>query len=574
MRRLLMSLSLLAVLALLAAGMFVSTTAAVTPPVIYRNMPNPVPGNVSSQAFEAQTVAEFGDRIDFEPSTPRVLNSVDVLMSSWGCESGSWVSNDCSTTAGATFSHPITLNIYDVGPSNSVGSLLGTVTQTFAIPYRPSKDDTNCTGGDAGKWFDGSTCFNGFATSISFDLTGLGLTAPNEVIMSVAYNTTHYGYAPIGESAACYSESGGCGYDSLNVGLSTVPANVDKGSNPAPNDAYLYATVGGSGTGYCANTNLNTFRLDSGCWGGLKPAFTVYANPVCSTVCYVDTATGNDSNGGTSLSDAKETIQGGIDAVDTGGTVLVNDGTYTESPDVTKSLTLQSINGRSVTTIQLQTSPTYLGSLIHRGSRRDRGWLHDLGRDGTDSTIAASDILVKNNLDNVVIKNNKLEVGLSDDDSSTGDDGFGIVTYYNTTPAQFTASLTVTGNIFEPLNSTGTRAFYINPGVNLFTFKNNTINGDFFGRAWTGAANGLVENNTVTGAGTSGGLGATGYPNASSFGQTTFSANTISRCRGRHLSQWCECGDRSLITSSPARQRVSTSSTRTASPASIQAPST
>jgi len=135
---------------------------------------------------------------------------------------------------------------------------------------------------------------------------------------------------------------------------------------------------------------------------------------------------------------------------------------------------------------------------------------------------------IDHNLDDVVIKNNKIQVGLSDDDSSTGDDGFGITTYYNETPAQFTQALTVTNNIFEPLTSTGTRAFYINPGVNLFTFTNNAINGDFFGRAWTGAANGLVENNTVTGTGSSGGLGATGYPTASSFGQTTFRANTIS----------------------------------------------
>ena len=67
-------------------------------------------------------------------------------MSSFGCESGTWNGSDCVTTPGATFSHPITLNIYNVGPSNSVGSLLGTRTQTFNIPFRPSADDTNCTG--------------------------------------------------------------------------------------------------------------------------------------------------------------------------------------------------------------------------------------------------------------------------------------------------------------------------------------------------------------------------------------------------------------------------------------------
>ena len=74
----------------------------------------------------------------------------------------------------------------------------------------------------------------------------------------------------------------------------------------------------------------------------------------CTTTCYVDAANGNDAFGGTSVAEAKKTIQAGINTVSPGGTVLVNDGTYAESPNVTKSLTLQSINGRNVTTIDLQ----------------------------------------------------------------------------------------------------------------------------------------------------------------------------------------------------------------------------
>jgi hypothetical protein len=40
-----------------------------------------------------------------------------------------------------------------------------------------------------------------------------------DVVFRIAYNTTHFGYAPIGESASCYGTSGGCGFDSLNVAL-------------------------------------------------------------------------------------------------------------------------------------------------------------------------------------------------------------------------------------------------------------------------------------------------------------------------------------------------------------------
>src|SRR6185503_2306480 len=105
---------------------------------IYDNIPNPLPGNLSSWGFEATGTSEFGDRVMFAPATPRNLSTVTVTMSSWGCQSGTWNGGNCVTTSGATFSHPITLNIYNVGPSNTVGSLIGSVTQNFNIPYRPS----------------------------------------------------------------------------------------------------------------------------------------------------------------------------------------------------------------------------------------------------------------------------------------------------------------------------------------------------------------------------------------------------------------------------------------------------
>lgn len=195
-------------------------------------------------------------------------------MSSWGCQSGSWFAATCVTTPGSGFTLPITLNIYSVGAANAVGSLLATKTQSFFIPYRPSSNPVHCTGG---RWWNGTTCFNGYATPITFGFTGVAV--PANVIVSVAYNTSHYGYAPKGQSTACYTSSGGCGYDSLNIGLiSTAPTT---GSDPTPNAAYQLSPYGSQ---YCDNGagGTGTFRLDDGCWAPYQPAFKITAGrPIC-----------------------------------------------------------------------------------------------------------------------------------------------------------------------------------------------------------------------------------------------------------------------------------------------------
>src|SRR5262249_9632332 len=54
------------------------------------------------------------------------------------------------------------------------------------------------------------------------------------------------------------------------------------------------------------------------------------ADTTCTTVCYVDAATGNDANSG-SASSPLQTIQQGIDTVSPGGTVNVRPGNYDET---------------------------------------------------------------------------------------------------------------------------------------------------------------------------------------------------------------------------------------------------
>jgi len=261
-------------IALLSLG---GTAAASNSSVVYNNIPSPQPGNVASEAFEAQSASEFGGQIQLA-GTERSNPTVTVLMSSWGCQSGHWYSRDCSTTPRATFSEPITLNVYNLGSGGAVGSLFTSVTQTFNIPYRPSADNTHCTVSSAGAWFSASdsTCYNGFATPVSFNLAGV--TLPDTVIVAVAFNTTHDGNASYGEGTACFTNSAGCGYDSLNVGLDNA---LTTGTDPQPSDAYLNSSWGGA---YCDGgaSGTGAFRLDSSCWTGYQPAIEVSAAAPCT----------------------------------------------------------------------------------------------------------------------------------------------------------------------------------------------------------------------------------------------------------------------------------------------------
>jgi hypothetical protein len=86
-----------------------------------------------------------------------------------------------------------------------------------------------CTGSDLGKWFNplngaNGACQNSIATVLTFD-TFPAAALNDNVIWTVAYNTTHSGYSPIGEGTTCYTSSGGCGYDSLNVGVKSYPGS-------------------------------------------------------------------------------------------------------------------------------------------------------------------------------------------------------------------------------------------------------------------------------------------------------------------------------------------------------------
>jgi hypothetical protein len=203
-----------------------------------------------SLGFEATSTNEFGDEVELA-GTARQLVSLSVLFASFACESGHWNTNDCTTTPGHTFTHSITGNIYSVkdcmGTPCPDGPPLATMTQTFTIPYRPSKDAVNCTGGDAGKWFNAVSglCQNSISTVLTFDFGQTPLPdLPDQVIWTVAFNTTNAGYNPVGPAIpAC--GPGGCPYDSLNVGAQTFSGAPYAGTDVDADQAFRSVGPGG-----------------------------------------------------------------------------------------------------------------------------------------------------------------------------------------------------------------------------------------------------------------------------------------------------------------------------------------
>ncbi len=193
----------------LAAGALAPSTVRADPAdedggggqVVYDATVRPLPANLPSVGAEAYSFTEFGDEVTFARSA-RVLDRVVVTMSSWGCQAGHWYDDTCATTRGATFSVPITFNIYGPPAANTItaGPIIATTTQTFEIRYRPSKDDVHCTNahGQLGEWYDGKQkqCFNGLAANITFDFSSQHVVLPATAVFGIAYNTSHYGPHP------------------------------------------------------------------------------------------------------------------------------------------------------------------------------------------------------------------------------------------------------------------------------------------------------------------------------------------------------------------------------------------
>ena len=243
------------VFGLIGISSLTSVAFAAAPTIVYNAIPNPLPANVPSLGYEATSTSEFGDYIHLG-GTDRVLNTVTVTMSDWA-EYSTYATNPTYSSNSSSWTYPITLNIYSnqLGANGVPDDLLATITSPITIPWRPA-GNPSCANTGYGAGFaymasDGN-CYDGIAFNASFNMSSLGVTLPNDLIVSVAYNTETYGAVPTGVDGP---------YDSLNVGVPTSdPVTVgtdDNVNNVFWNTSYggFYADGGASGVG--------TFRQDT-----------------------------------------------------------------------------------------------------------------------------------------------------------------------------------------------------------------------------------------------------------------------------------------------------------------------
>lgn len=277
--------------------------------VIYNSVMSELPGNLDSLGFESLAFSELGNAVKFSNSGKHNLTQVVVTMSSWGCVSGSWYPKTCSTPEDASFSQPITLNIYaPTTDGTNPGAKIASVTNTFDIKYRPSASP-ECIGTNAGKWYDEDSkrCFNGLAQNITFNLKNVKVGS--SAIFGITYNTTHYGSAPVGQSAACFTTPQGCAYDSLNVALTQDPTDVSVGSSVDPGKIWFASTYAGWYTDGGA-AGVGIFRLDSpnvaAGWGVIDSASAPWYVPAIKVVTSQDGMSDNQTAGKSSVTHAPE----------------------------------------------------------------------------------------------------------------------------------------------------------------------------------------------------------------------------------------------------------------------------
>jgi hypothetical protein len=173
-----------AILATTALAALAAGTASAE--VVYNNIPSTLPGNFASIGLAATSTTEFGGEVQLA-GTDRKNPTVTVVMSSWACQSGSWVEDNCQTPKpNKGFKVPVTLRVYEVG---ELETPIVTKTKTFKMFYRPSASP-KCTGEYAGTWYDEASkeCFNGYAFPISIKVSLQRL--PKKSIITVSYPTS------------------------------------------------------------------------------------------------------------------------------------------------------------------------------------------------------------------------------------------------------------------------------------------------------------------------------------------------------------------------------------------------
>jgi hypothetical protein len=283
------AVALAAAFAGLACSLTLGAGTAGAAELVYDNIPSPLPGNFASFGNEAYSLAEFGGMTQFSHVGFK-KQTVTVAMSAWACQEGNISKDTCRTPEPSKrFKWPITVSVYEVGAGETVGPKLASATKKFKLPYRPTSNDGICVpkGYEAGTWYDAASnkCFHGMAFTITFK--ALKVQLRQREIVTVSYNTSDHGPAPVG-ALACRSTEAGCYYDSLNIAITEPFENpLSVGSDPTKS-LYLNSTFAAM---YCgSSTPVGTFGptapIEGTCASGfpyeteagIQPAISVSAS--------------------------------------------------------------------------------------------------------------------------------------------------------------------------------------------------------------------------------------------------------------------------------------------------------
>ena len=221
--------------------------------VVFSSMPSPLPPNLPSLGFEETATSEFGDIIRLAGAgSSYSLDTFIATMSNWSFESAF---EAIGTSAG--YLVDVTLNLYNVGPANTVGSVIQSVTTNAFIAWRPEDDAINCPPG--AYLAADNQCYNGSLSQVSFNLGGLHV--PGTLIYGVAFAT-----GAVGQPTS-----------NLKLALNDVPPST--GTDLLPDSAFwntalpLYTDCN---PGPC---DTGTFREDTG-WTPFSPAVEITGSAV------------------------------------------------------------------------------------------------------------------------------------------------------------------------------------------------------------------------------------------------------------------------------------------------------
>jgi hypothetical protein len=199
--------------------------ASLVPQIAFQNGPDTLNLSYNSTPFQASQVWGTGTYVQLA-GTARKLHSCDVTLVTWAQYSDNaqygylgWAAQNPTRVVPPTpgvsvpgdsggWRHPITLSFYDYDDQAQTWKCIAQKTETDAfIPWRPMKlaDGTNYP-------------WNGYAFRVPFEFED-GVILPEEVWVTVSFNTSTAGEAPVGAAGP---------YDALNVAWrSSMVAGAD-----------------------------------------------------------------------------------------------------------------------------------------------------------------------------------------------------------------------------------------------------------------------------------------------------------------------------------------------------------